>query len=160
MSTKQLWVLIGPSGSGKSTITERIIKSNSDRPVRIHSMDTLRLNWYGSDYSTAWLTSTRDTEFGSKVRNDFDQLLLDQCDIIVDNTNLTPKSRKRYVTEAKKRGYTTIGVVFNVPLPVLLERQRTRPDKTVPESAVIRQAQSLVLPNNDEFDVILRAEDV
>ena len=157
---KKIWVLIGPSGSGKSTIANKIKLANSNRTIATYSFDELRLKWYSDDYSEAWEASVKDKEFKQKSVNEFELLLQKGVDIIVDNCNLTPKSRKMFITEAKKRGYTTYAVKFNNQLQTLIERQTIRPDKCVPTHAVIQQFNSLVEPTEQEFDVVLNSTDI
>jgi len=153
-----LWILIGPSGSGKSTIANKIQKSNPT--VEIYSYDVLRLQYYGGTYSEAWQASLDDKEFGSRSMFDFMDLLLHEKDIVVDNTNLTPKSRRPFIVNAQHNGYEIRAIIFDNPLDVLLDRQLTRTDKCVPENAVRRQYSSLVLPTLSEVDVIISANDI
>ena len=153
-----MWILIGPSGSGKSTIVNKIKDENSN--VEVYSFDILRLQYYGGTYSEAWQASLDDKLFSKRVMDDFLSVLGANSDIIIDNTNLTPKSRKMFVDEANKIGYEIRAVIFDVPLDVLLARQLTRTDKCVPENAVRRQYNSLVMPTLSEVDVIINANDL
>ena len=157
---KTLWMLIGPSGSGKSTISKKIVQSNLDKNIVVYSWDALRLEWYGDDYSKAWKASIDDRQFGHKAMTAYNQLLDNERNVIVDNVNLTPKSRKKFLQKAQKLGYQTIGVVFDVPLQTLIDRQLSRPDKTVPTHAVAQQFNSFVPPIDGEFDIILQSKDV
>jgi predicted kinase len=157
---KTLWMLLGPSGSGKSTLSDKIIRANPNKRIVVYSWDALRLDWYGDDYSKAWQASCDDRQFNNKAISEFQRLLDKEVDIIVDNVNLTPKSRKKFLTPAEKLGYKTVGVVFDVPLQTLINRQLTRPDKTVPTHAVAQQFNSFVHPINGEFDTILLAKDI
>ncbi len=157
---KTLWVLIGPSVSGKSTIAEKIVK-NSTEIVDTFSWDELRLRWYDqTDYKNAWELSCQDRSFKARADKEFQEMLATGNDIIVDNTNLTVKRRKFFIREAKNHGYTTIGVTFDVPLHVLVERQMTRGDKCVPTDSVIKQFKSFTFPILNEFDILLKSTDV
>lgn len=159
---KTLWMLIGPTGSGKSTITKRILqKVGNSNITDIFSWDELRLRWYDQDnYSNAWELSCRDREFKTKANEEFRNLLELGHNVIVDNTNLTPKRRKFFIQEAKRFGYQTIGVTFDVPLQTLIDRQVTRGDKCVPTHSVIKQFQSYVYPTEHEFDVLMESTDL
>ena len=157
---KKMWMLIGPSGSGKSTISTHLIDVENEE-ISYYSFDDLRLKWYNPDnYHEAWLESTQDNQFTNKVRKEFDRLLTLEKSIIVDNTNLTRKSRKWFIKKAKESGYETIGIVFDVPLQTLIDRQYTRSDKCVPSQAVIRQYTDLQYPSLDEFDCILKSNQI
>lgn len=156
-TNKKLWMLIGPTGSGKSTISNKIVRQSKNN-VNIFSWDTLRLEWYDSEnYANAWELASQDRNFKSRANEEFCRLLEVGHDVIVDNTNLTPKRRKFFIQEAKKRGYETIGVTFDVPLQTLIDRQTTRGDKCVPTHSVIKQFNSYVYPNVDEFDILMES---
>ena len=50
-------------------------------------------------------------------------------DIIVDNTDVTVKSRKKYIDHAKKSGYVIKSVYVRCPVEVALERNAKRTNK-------------------------------
>lgn len=152
---KQLWILIGPSGSGKSTIANKIKQMNQN--TELYSFDEMRLRLYGGTYSEAWEASTKDKQFNERTRLEFNALLAKGVDIVVDNTNLYPKSRMFFISNAKKLGYRINGVVFNNPLQTLIDRQLTRPDKCVPTHVVIRQYNTMILPQDSEFDFVIES---
>ncbi len=147
---------IGPSGSGKTTWINQLTGSFSDRDIVVHSKDLLRLEWYPSDnYADSWNQAVNDKTFMSRVNQHYTQLIKQKTDvIIVDNTNLTAKARRFYVSQAKQHGYATMAYLFMNPLTTLIDRQSTREDKTVPASSVFRQHMSLQYPSYGEFDVI------
>lgn len=110
------------------------------------------------NYARAWKMSTEDSQFGKKANDEYLRLLDEGIDLYVDNMNLSPKKRKWFLEQAKKRGYKTVAVVFpNVTLDVLLARQKTRGDKNVPEAAVRQQWMALKGPERGEFDTIISA---
>jgi predicted kinase len=146
-SHKVCWVLIGASGSGKSTYSELL---NGEH----HNMDKLRLEWYGDDYTAAFTKSCDDPTFKNRVQQHFLDIVKRDQNVVVDNVNLTPKSRNFYVTEARRRGYEVHAAVFPLSLDTLLSRRNTRSDKTIPEHVVIQHYNSLVLPSYVDFDYI------
>jgi predicted kinase len=158
---KVCYVLIGASGSGKST-SSRMHGGDMD-DVEIHSMDTLRLEWYPCDasddkeeYRSAFEQACEDPEFSSKVHAHFHGLMSDGCDIIyVDNTNLSTKRRNFYVTAARSKGYTVVAVLFPIAKAELLSRVETRSDKFVPPGAVAGHYDSLQLPSYVDFDDVI-----
>lgn len=146
-------MLIGTSGSGKSTsLTGEDTGFGSD--IKYHSLDTLRLQLYSSDYAEAFSMSCADKEFSQKAQRHYIDLLKSNVDICVDNTNLSKKRRRFYLTEAKKRGYNTLAILYPVDLQTVLNRQNSRSDKCVPEEAVKRQYFSLSYPDYGEFDSV------
>lgn len=159
MKTPILYMAIGPSGSGKSTIFN-IIKTKKPT-VQYYSWDMLRLEWYDpTDYSNAWHLSNLDKEFKQKHQQYFRDLIQTGEDIFVDNTNLSRKRRKFYLELANEANYRTIAITFDVPLQVLIDRQKTRGDKSVPINNVIQQFNSYQYPTNDEFDKIIGSDEI
>ncbi len=157
-SDKVCHVLIGASGSGKSTFVSTLRDDQIEQgrgELIVHSMDALRHELYGDDYATAFRMSTEDKQFKSKVQQHFMDAIKRGVDVVVDNTNTSVKSRGFYVLEAAKKGYQIRAVMFPVALETVIARQSTRPDKTVPNEAVIRQYDNLQLPFYGEFDYIL-----
>lgn len=148
-----LIVPIGPSGAGKSTLFQQL-KSQYPNLVP-YSLDNLRLDWYDpTDYKKAWKAASEDKTFFSRANQHFAEMVKDGQSIYLDNTNLSPKSRRYFVELAKRAGYRTIAYVFDVDVDTLLQRQRTRPDKQVPDAAVRQQVAALRPPNPGEFDEV------
>jgi len=150
-----LFMAIGPSGSGKSTIFEKL--KDKHPWINYYSWDACRLEWYDkTSYAKAWEMSCMDKEFKNKLDVKFNELLNEKTDLFIDNTNLSKKRRRPYIEAAKKLGYTVVGITFDVSLETLIARQSTRPDKYVPETAVIKQFESYQYPSITEgFDEIL-----
>jgi predicted kinase len=145
-TTKELILLIGASASGKTTYKDKL---EGD----IFSFDDLRHKWYGDDYNHAWLLSTQDKLFPKNAFAEFVKLKSDT--IIVDNTNLTKKSRAKYIQHARQRGYYITGVLFPCTLHTNLIRQISRDDKTVNDSAVRDQYMRTSFPSLGEVDRII-----
>jgi len=146
-------MLIGPSGSGKSTY----LKQHPEATV--YSLDELRHRWYdAANYERAYALAVKDSKFENKAQREFSRMLTEswasQKMMIVDNVNASAKRRRWYLSEAKRAGYQTAAVLMTAPLDVLHRRQRTRTDKSVPESAVTQQYMAIQLPQHGEFDAI------
>lgn len=151
---KTLYVPIAPSGAGKSTYLAMMKKS--DPNLEVFSLDELRHRWYDAvDYRRAWEKSTEDKQFAEKANKEFLAILNRGQNVYVDNTNLSKKRRRFYLDEAKRRGFRTVAIVFPTTLKTLLDRQKTRGDKTVPDMAVKQQYYSLQLPSFGEFDEVV-----
>lgn len=150
---------IAPSGAGKSTLFNHLI-SQYHKELRHFSLDALRHQLYDvTDYSKAFEQSVNDPNFQSKANHAFIAAITDcktaGSDLYIDNTNLTPKRRQFYITEARKRGYVIIGHLMPSCVDVVISRQSTRKDKHVPGPAVYKQYMSLVLPTYGEVDNIM-----
>ncbi|MCK5017174.1 MAG: AAA family ATPase, partial [Candidatus Peribacteraceae bacterium] len=139
---------IGASGTGKSTYR------NSLEDFEIYSWDDLRLEFYSQDYDEAFKLSTQDKNFGKKVNARFMELVKSGKNIYVDNVNVSKKRRAFFIREAKRKGYFTRAVVFPIELDVLIARQETRSDKTVPGGVVAGQYRAIQTPQFGEFDDI------
>lgn len=147
-----LYMPIAPSGAGKSTYFKTLPKDTVT-----YSLDALRHEFYDADdYTKAYEGSVNDKSFEARATARFHALLkLGPRHLYIDNTNLSAKRRKFYLTAARKLGYKTVAVLMPVSLNVLLERQKTRTDKTVPDAAVKQQYKSLQVPLKGEFDEIV-----
>lgn len=150
ISAPKLIVPIGSSGVGKSTY-----KKNNYPDVQSFSLDDCRLRWYSEDYSEAYRMSVEDNTFSNKANQEFFALLKKGKDLYVDNTNLSRKRRQMYITEARKKGYNIVGVLFLSSLNTVTSRQKSRTDKSVPENAVIQHYNSLQYPSYGEMDTII-----
>ena len=148
-----LMLIIGASGSGKSSF----INSRTDMYAEFtqYSLDELRTRWYGDDYSEAFRLSCADKKFNGNAQREYINLLKEGLNICVDNTNLSKKRRRAYLTEARRRGYYAVAVLLPIDLQTVIDRQSTRTDKTVPEEAVRRQYAGLSYPSLGEFDDVI-----
>jgi len=152
-----LVMAIGPSGCGKSTMVSTLAQSGAN--VTTFSLDALRHQWYGTNYNEAFKQSCEDASFNQKTHGVFIDMIKDHTDgndvIYVDNTNRTAKSRRFFLTEAKRRGYNLVALLFPTSLDTVINRQQTRGDKSVPADVVRQQYYSVQMPSYGEFDLIL-----
>lgn len=143
-----LYVPIGASGAGKSSLY------NKFDGVNTFSLDAMRHELYGDDYAYAYELSTKDAHFKSKSNQRFMELVRENKDLYLDNTNTSRKNRRWFMTEARKRGYRLVALLLPVALQTIIDRQHTRGDKNVPAEAVKRQYMGIQLPQYGEFDEI------
>lgn len=159
--------MVGVPGSGKSTYIKGIIAHplNEDKSVKVFSLDTCRLSYADQHYWSKPVTPevyAAAFEAANKDQKAFDsyvtymwKMALEADVVIVDNTNLTRKSRTRWVQDlrAKKAGVVAVNVM--VPLELAIARQKTRGDKIVPESVIrdmyMRQQEVLVPAEADSI---------
>lgn len=149
---------IAPSGAGKSTYLKKL--RDEGRKVEVFSLDLLRHEFYHqTDYEKAYEGSVKDKSFESRANARFHRVAKEAAesghDLYIDNTNLSAKRRKWYLDIVRKHGFQTRAVLMPASLNVLLERQKTRGDKTVPDNAVKMQYKSLQTPMMGEFDEIV-----
>jgi len=141
---------IGASGSGKSTyFMERFSYDDADGPSEyLFSLDDLRLAFYGAQtgnepiYDVAWNYIHRnedkqvEKEFDAYCLKEFSSLVQERFNIFVDISNVSAKSRRRWITLARQHGYNVFAVHFAIPYQVCLNRQSTRSDKQISERSV------------------------
>lgn len=140
-------MMIGISGSGKSSISHYF----ADRfGFELVSSDDKRQEWYG------------DAEDQSHNKELFDrldalvcELLSEGKNVIFDATNISEKSRKRFLAIAKKCKTSVSAFVVHTPIEIAKARNAER-DRKVPEFVIDRQYQNFQMPTQEEgFDTVL-----
>jgi protein phosphatase len=124
-----LALLVGPSGSGKTTFAAAHF-----RRTEVVSSDECRA--LVSDDETnqdATPGAFRILHAIVRERMRFGRLT------VVDATNVKGDKRARLLKLAREFGRPAVAIVFGLPDAVYLERNRRRPDRTIPEHAVIAQ---------------------
>jgi predicted kinase len=152
-----MYIPIAPSGAGKSTHLASLRGKHPD--MNVFSLDALRHEWYdANDYTKAYEGSVNDKSFEARANARFHAQVKERRPMYIDNTNLSARRRKMYIEAARKNGYRTVAVLMPISLDLLLKRRTSRPDKTVPESAVRQQYNSLQAPLYGEFHTIVVSE--
>ncbi len=128
-----LVLLIGPSGAGKSTFARRHFLS--------HEV-------ISSDQCRGWVSNDENDQGASP---DAFKLLYYLVEIrlrrglltVIDATNVAPEDRKGLIALAKKYHCFAVGIVFNLPDSICIERNLQRPDRTFGANVIYRQKQLL-----------------
>jgi len=162
VSKPQCWVLVGMPASGKSTWIEELFKLNPDEDIRVVSSDNYikeKADKDGITYNEGF------TKYGKAAQayvfNVAKVLAKIQHKIVViDRTNLTPKSRARFV-KIFENTHELRAFVF--PTPDAEEHYRRlneRLGKTIPNKVLKNMATSYQQPTTDEgfIDVLLFEE--
>lgn len=128
-----LVLLVGPSGSGKTTYAGVHFKR-----TEVVSSDVCRA-LVSDDETNMDATPAAFRVLHSIVR---ERLRLGRL-TVVDATNLLPGKREALVKLARRHGRPAIAIVFQLPDAIYLERNRTRPDRSIPEYAVVAQLENM-----------------
>jgi len=124
-----LVILIGPSGSGKSTFARKHFKPTeiitSDLCRALVADDENAQDATAAAFEVLHLIASKRLEGGRLT--------------IIDATNVQPESRKSLVELAKKHYCLVVGIVFDVPERVMIDRNKQRSDRTVRQDVIHRQ---------------------
>lgn len=159
-------MMVGLPGSGKSTF-----KAQSD--YESASLDDMRLEVFRKSYryDETKYGSNPDLEYAdafqmiteNNMSKGVEQMFRDNVsvlfgrgqDFVVDNTNLSRKKRALLITQARQNGFTPIAVHVMTHHKICIDRQATRPDKSVPAGAIIQMMNRYQVPTLGEFDEII-----
>jgi predicted kinase/CRISPR/Cas system-associated endonuclease Cas3-HD len=154
LTDKKCYMMIGCSGSGKTTFCKNLKENGLE--AEVFSYDSLRHEFYNTgDYSKAFAKSCEDKVFYGKCMNIFSKLCKTGRNILVDNTNQTPKSRQIIIQVARYNGYSIVAVPFFNSIDTVLKNQENRVDKKVGTDVMFRQYMDVVLPSYGEVDMIM-----
>lgn len=164
---KYLYILIGPSGAGKDTWISHMRNRYVHRNLESFSLDDIRVQMYKDHFDVNEETkeiyraafdysNDNHKDFRERIDIAWNFYLSAGNDIVVNNTNLSKKDRKRWINTAKQKGYTVIGVIFNnVSFDEIKRRQNIRCEKEVPEDVLERQFYKMTMPIlEDEMDSV------
>jgi predicted kinase len=150
-------MLCGLPTSGKSTFVSKLLQDPAYKNLVILSTDSYiesvaqRMN---STYNDVF-----DDTIGEATRQ-LELTLIEAKDrgksLIWDQTNLTPKSRKKKLSKIPS-AYARIAIWFDIALDEALKRNQQRPGKMIPENVLRSMSQQFVSPPCDEgFDVVIK----
>lgn len=145
-------MLIGVPGAGKTTWIKNNKKDavvlSTDNYIERYAMKTGKT--YNDMFKELIGTATKEMD------RDLAHAIENGRDIIWDQTNLTPKSRKSKLSKIPSN-YRKIAVFFSVPKD-LRDRLASRPGKTIPEPVILSMINQLTPPSKEEgFDEIINA---
>jgi predicted kinase len=115
------YLLVGLPGSGKSTWCK---KNHPDLPIVSRDIIRYKLGYTSGPDEKARLSRSQEelvTKEEYKLINNYLDLGID---FIIDDTNLRKKYRVQMIETLKKKGAYVVGVNFNTPLNVCIERRK------------------------------------
>ncbi|MDX8383145.1 MAG: AAA family ATPase [Ghiorsea sp.] len=145
-----LTVLVGPPRCGKSTWG----KNNRTNETIISSDNLIMETVEGATYNEKWENADM-SEITDLMHTEFKLALKAKNDIIVDRTNMSKKSRRRFISVAKQNGYFIRCVVFHTGLKTLYARARIDPQKIISYAVIDRMVKSFGYPLKNETDMVI-----
>lgn len=142
-----LYMMCGISGSGKSTVTSKFAQMIG---CEVISTDEKRAEWYGNEED-----QTHNKELFMRIENMVTDLLNKNENVILDATNISTKSRRRFIMTAKRCKSNVVAVVVHTPIEIAKARNFQR-DRKVPEYVIDRQYNNFQMPTKEEgFDMVI-----
>lgn len=151
--TKRIIMLVGVPAAGKSTWIEKEFQGECVVISTDNIVEEIA-EAAGKTYNDVWANNIKAAE--RIMWEEFDRAVeTKQYPIVIDRTNLNPKSRKKFFDRLtnfhKNHGYEIEAVVFPTPEKEEWERRlNSRPGKTIPQSVLDSMAQSMQQPTLSE----------
>lgn len=146
-------ILVGFPATGKTTWRQK----NRNNIDYVYSIDD-EIEKMASDQGVAYNQIFNDAvnTVTQSCQNDLHKAMQSGVDVTIDRTNLTAKSRKKYVELAKEYGYNVIALVFDPPAPSEWEKRLlSRPGKDIPPDVLVKMIKDYEEPSKKEgFAVI------
>ena len=139
----KMYVVIGAPGCGKSYYIKQHLKDNEI----VISRDKIRFGMLGE--KDEYFSKEKDVynEFIKQI----DAAIAADATFYVDQTSLNAAARNKLFSRLKRKPNQIIGIYFNTPLDIILQRNAQRTGRAlVPESAVINMYNALEYPTLDE----------
>lgn len=158
----KITLLIGPPLSGKSTWVKKnhqdeVIISRDEELMTFAQAEYDKNNpnkpWQLS-YTEAFKQYGQDPNIDKNIKELYNKSIKDNKDIIIDMTNMSAKSRKKWLQVPHT--YEKRAIVFMVDIEVLKERniQRSKEGKTIPSEVLINMMKNFTVPTPDQFNKI------
>jgi predicted kinase len=146
-----VYFLVGIPGAGKSTWCKQ---NHSDLPVVSRDIIRAELGYTESVDQKARLEFWQENKVTNREHELIKQYLKSGQDFIIDDTNLKIKYRKPMFTLLRQFHATIIGVNFNTPIDVCIERRKGQID-----AETIQKMASQMNPlERDEVDKLIEVK--
>jgi predicted kinase len=140
LKTPQMTVLVGLPRSGKTTFSKKLKGT-------IISRDALIEESNGTNYNEKWKNVDQE-EIDKKLMQNFQNALRNKENIIIDMTNLSKKTRRKWL----QNDYYKVAYVFPTSINTCISRNTD--EKSIPENVIQQMARRFYFPNLEEFDKV------
>ena len=150
-----LWMLVGVPASGKTTwLRDSDIDWNRTTLLSTDNIIEREAAALGKTYNDMFNRVIKQAT--REMNQRLTQAVADNRDIVWDQTNLTPASRKSKL-EKIPATYQKVAVYFPVPNNKEWQRRlNSRPGKIIPQSVLVSMGQGFTMPSQAEgFDKII-----
>ena len=143
------YMLIGLPGTGKSTWIDHFYEEEQNQVIISSDYFVERFaHLCGMTYNEAFPLAMARGIPDKFIRKRLNKAIVENRDVLWDQTNLTVKSRKAKMS--KLPGYTFEALVFEKPFQDTWEKNLNRPGKLIPKNILNRMQQSYQPPTLDE----------
>ena len=143
-----VYLLVGLPGSGKSTWSK---KYHPNLPIVSRDIIRYKLGYTSSLDEKAVLSNYQENKITKEEHRLIEKYLRAGQDFIIDDTNLRRKYREPLINLLHKFNAYVIGVNFQTPLEVCIERRKDQ----IPKEALINLSNVMDKLENNEVDKII-----
>ena len=160
--TANITVLVGPPGCGKSTWLDSQVYEKGQKPVLVSRdselMSYAQYNDIEGNYSQVWgqLTQEDQKEIDTNLQNVYNTAKKENKDIVVDMTNMSRKSRRKWLSNVPKT-YSKSAIVFATSFKEVfkrLDKREKETGKAIPLEVAITMMKGFMVPTFDEVDFV------
>lgn len=136
---KQGTILVGMSAAGKSSFAGMVSATEINRDaIRFGKVMPEAYSW--KDYKFTGENESAVTRIAMEY---FNEAVKYGEDIIISDTNLNKKIRRKWIKDLQKAGYSVKIIVMHVSVEDAIERDSHRRNRVVGESVILRQFDQL-----------------
>jgi len=151
VSDKKLTLLVGPPNAGKNYYLDNTFFDGDTVSI---SRDDIVMELGEGTYNECW-KSVDHSEVDRILNKRFNTSLKEGKNIIVNMTNMSKKSRRRWINPARQKDYMVEAVVFYTSYDTIMERNNNREGKYIPTDVIVNMMKSFCYPTYEEVDNIV-----
>jgi len=154
-SRPSLILLVGPPGCGKTTYIKTMDEAKESFVV---SRDEIVMELGGSkSYLENW-RNVDQKEVDRKLNDRFQKFLNSDKHILIDMTNMSKKSRRKWINPARRKGFNIIAIVFHTSHNDILKRNGERPGKVISLEVIHKMECAFWYPTLEEVEKVISVD--